>query len=544
MSNGSAAQPGWYADPSRHAPLRWFDGFRWTDAVSNAPGWYPDPWQEAPYRWFDGHLWTDVLQPPAVHHPPDQLDPGAGASTSIRSVACVAPQLASLLGTAPRFAVMDVETTGLRHSDRVVEITVLTLDHSGTVTNTFDTVVNPMRDVGPTWIHGLTAADVAGAPTFGEIAHAVAELLDGAIVVAHNRPFDTRMVGFELERSGIDVQWGSGLDTLAVTRCKLAAACLEHGVQHENQHRALGDARATAGLLQAIAGHFPEPGTPTAATRYRKAHSARVCARHGESIAQPLPFLADISQGLRTAADVAPYEILLDQALADLQLTAEERTELQRLASDLGLDDAAVHAAHTHFLSAAIEAALEDSVVTDDEIDRLLRVAALLGLPAEVVTARTHQHRAESVAVDLGAGTIVCFTGDDGRPREELEQLALEYGLTPAPSMTKAVDVLIAADPATMSGKAKTAHKHGKPIVSAEDFVAALRSGRNANGTRLRMVGLACVCDKCGSTWTASRRSKLCRSCLGTPRAKSRAKKVVGDHSDLAFDPASVRPVL
>ncbi|WP_156055583.1 BRCT domain-containing protein [Nocardia sp. NRRL WC-3656] len=182
--------------------------------------------------------------------------------------------------------------------------------------------------------------------------------------------------------------------------------------------------------------------------------------------------------------------------------------------------------------------------MTDDEIDRLLRVAALLGLPAEVVTARTHQHRAESVAVDLGAGTIVCFTGDDGRPREELEQLALEYGLTPAPSMTKAVDVLIAAAPATMSGKAKTAHKHGKPIVSAEDFVAALRSGRNANGTRLRMVGLACVCDKCGSTWTASRRSKLCRSCLGTPRAKSRAKKVVGDHSDLAFDPASVRPVL
>ncbi|WP_081879469.1 exonuclease domain-containing protein [Nocardia sp. NRRL WC-3656] len=244
MSNGSAAQPGWYADPSRHVPLRWFDGFRWTDAVSNVPGWYPDPWQEAPYRWFDGHLWTDVLQPPAVHHPPAPLDPGAGASTSIRSVAGVAPQLASLLGTASRFAVMDVETTGLRHSDRVVEITVLTLDHSGTVTNTFDTVVNPMRDVGPTWIHGLTAADVAGAPTFGEIAHAVAELLDGAIVVAHNRPFDTRMVGFELERSGIDVQWGSGLDTLAVTRCKLAAACLEHGVQHENQHRALGDARA------------------------------------------------------------------------------------------------------------------------------------------------------------------------------------------------------------------------------------------------------------------------------------------------------------
>ncbi|AHH17034.1 DNA polymerase III [Nocardia nova SH22a] len=473
MTNRFAAQPGWNADPTHRTPVRWLDRFRRTSGV------------------------------------PQDIEPEA----------VTAPRLASLVGTAARFAVIDVETTGLHRSDRVVEITVLTLDHTGTVTNTFDTVVNPMRDVGPSWIHGLSAADVADAPIFDEIAHTVAGLLDGAVVVAHNRPFDTRMVGFELGRSGIDVEWGAGLDTLAVTRCKLGVACFELGIRHEDQHRALGDARATAHLLQAVADRFPRPATPTSVTRYRTAHTVRVRARDRETIAEPVPFLADISQGLHTTADVAPYEILLDQALADLQLTTEERAELQRLASDLGLDPAAVRAAHTHFLHSAIDAALEDAVVTDAEIDRLLRVAALLDLPAETVTSRTRRYRTESVTVELSEGTAVCFTGDDGRPREELVALAQEYGLVPAPSMTKAVDVLVAADPATMSGKAKSAHKFGKPVVSTKDFVAALHSGRAADGTRLRVNGTACVCDRCGTTWTASRRSKLCRPCLGTSRA-------------------------
>ncbi|NKY49693.1 exonuclease domain-containing protein [Nocardia vermiculata] len=523
MSNDCAAQPGWYADPARHAPLRWFDGFRWTDAVSSAPGWYADPWQRAHYRWFDGRLWTDAVHPPAEPH-------HGGRSISARQVIVPEPgiaPLASLLGTATRFAVMDVETTGLGRNDRVVEITVLTLDAAGTVTNTFDTVVNPMRDVGPTWIHGLRASDVADAPTFDDIAHTVAELLDGAVVVAHNRPFDTRLVGTELARSGIDVDWKAGLDTLAVTRCKLGTACSEFGIQHENQHRALGDAHATAQLLTAVADRFTGPASSTVVARYTRTSAVRVRNRESEPIDQPVPFLTDLSADLHTAVDTAPYEVLLDQALADLRLTAEERTELRNLASDLGLDDSAIRAAHTHFLRAATDAALEDSVVTDDELDRLLQVAALLELPADTVTARTHRYRTEPVTVELAAGTTVCFTGDDGQPREDLIALALHYGLESAPSMTKAVDVLIAADPATMSGKAKAAHKYGKPIVSVADFMAALRSDRIASGTLLRTHGTACVCEQCGSAWTASRRSRLCRSCRRTSRAKGAAGQLV-----------------
>jgi DNA polymerase III subunit epsilon len=70
-----------------------------------------------------------------------------------------------------RFAVVDVETTGLYPSvDRVVEIGVVVTDRWGNVQLEYETLVNPERDVGPTSIHGLTAAMVLKAPRFAEIA--------------------------------------------------------------------------------------------------------------------------------------------------------------------------------------------------------------------------------------------------------------------------------------------------------------------------------------------------------------------------------------
>ena len=57
-----------------------------------------------------------------------------------------------------RYAVIDVETTGLHNQDRIVEIAIVTLDQDLTVVDEFDTLVDPGRDVGPTGIHGITAS--------------------------------------------------------------------------------------------------------------------------------------------------------------------------------------------------------------------------------------------------------------------------------------------------------------------------------------------------------------------------------------------------
>jgi DNA polymerase-3 subunit epsilon len=64
--------------------------------------------------------------------------------------------LAGLFGNADRIAVIDVETTGLYSMDRVVRIAIVTLDGDGVIIDEFDTLINPARDVGPTWIHRIT----------------------------------------------------------------------------------------------------------------------------------------------------------------------------------------------------------------------------------------------------------------------------------------------------------------------------------------------------------------------------------------------------
>ena len=65
--------------------------------------------------------------------------------------------------------------------------------------------------------------------------------------------------------------------------------------------------------------------------------------------------------------------------------------------------------------------------------------------------------------------------------RTDLEAWAAQAGLQPVSSVTKkGCDLLVAADPSSMSGKAKKARDYGKPIMSIEDFVtdcAALQIG-------------------------------------------------------------------
>jgi DNA polymerase-3 subunit epsilon len=57
--------------------------------------------------------------------------------------------------------------------------------------------------------------------------------------------------------------------------------------------------------------------------------------------------------------------------------------------ADLGLDDRAVARAHRESINGLIDAALEDQIVTDSELEQLFRIAALLDVDAELVSRRT-----------------------------------------------------------------------------------------------------------------------------------------------------------
>ena len=57
------------------------------------------------------------------------------------------------------FSVVDVETTGFspQRGDRIVEIGLVRLNSELQIEKTFETLINPRRDVGSTSIHGITA---------------------------------------------------------------------------------------------------------------------------------------------------------------------------------------------------------------------------------------------------------------------------------------------------------------------------------------------------------------------------------------------------
>ncbi|MEX2421227.1 MAG: exonuclease domain-containing protein, partial [Actinomycetota bacterium] len=82
-----------------------------------------------------------------------------------------------------------------------MEVAIVRL--TGDSTEEYVTLVNPLRDVGPSHIHGLTADDVAAAPMFTEIVGDVLELLDGAVLVAHNLRYDRDFLSAEMSAAGV-----------------------------------------------------------------------------------------------------------------------------------------------------------------------------------------------------------------------------------------------------------------------------------------------------------------------------------------------------
>ena len=166
------------------------------------------------------------------------------------------------------FAFVDLEMTGLDPvRDRICEVCVVRT-RGAVVLSTVETLVKPDVPMGAGQaIHGLDEAALAAAPSFAEIAGAVAAAVEGAIVVAHAAEHDVAFLTAELGRVGRTLDVAGVLDTLPLARrCfartshRLGALCETLGIPLLHAHRAGDDARATMALFFRIA----EVLTPTA----------------------------------------------------------------------------------------------------------------------------------------------------------------------------------------------------------------------------------------------------------------------------------------
>ncbi|MER6270059.1 DEDDh family exonuclease [Streptomyces sp900105755] len=152
------------------------------------------------------------------------------------------------------YAVVDVETTGLARDDRIISAAVYRLDERGEVEDHWYTLVNPERDPGPVWIHGLTSEVLESAPLFTDIAEEFSARLDGRVLVAHNAVFDWQMIAREYARAKAEAPVRQRLCTIALAKelalplpnHKLETLAAHFGVVQRRAHHALDDARVLA----------------------------------------------------------------------------------------------------------------------------------------------------------------------------------------------------------------------------------------------------------------------------------------------------------
>lgn len=412
-------------------------------------------------------------------------------------------------------AVLDVETTG-KHTprlDRIVEIAVVRLGVDGGVCDEFVTLVNPERDVGPTSIHGLTARDVLNAPRFAEILPDVLSVMKGAIVAAHNVRFDLSFLSAETERVGLDLRLPH-LCTLelasfagATQQGRSLPACCEHfGIDIERHHSALADARAAAGLLRCCAeslrsrgvrklGHLVRdrealidqawPDMQLSGRAMKRGDTATRSSQSPNYLAQLVTRLMGPSVNAAERPEITAYFELLDRVLEDRQVEASEAASLHDLALTCALTGEQVIEAHRNYLDQLAHAALSDSVVTECERRDLEQVTALLGFDARTLDDALARAQSGAASVPTTfeslAGKKVCFTGElagrlRGAPlsREMAETLAVAAGLEVLANVTKKLDILVVADVATQSSKAKKARDYGKRIMAEPAFWRAI----------------------------------------------------------------------
>ena len=171
---------------------------------------------------------------------------------------------APLVADASRFAVVDVETTGLDPATtRVLECAIVELAADGHLLGEWTSLVSVPGEgeLGASWLHGITRSMLVAAPPFRELAGELAAHLAGHVVVGHVLDFDLAYLAAEYAEvraraaapsSRRHLHHDLARANLPPGPRSLVACCRALGVRCPAAHTALGDARAAAAIFQAF----------------------------------------------------------------------------------------------------------------------------------------------------------------------------------------------------------------------------------------------------------------------------------------------------
>lgn len=157
------------------------------------------------------------------------------------------------------YVVFDTETTGLTPStDEIVQIAAVRVVNGRRVRReVFDTLVDPQRPIpqSSTEVHGITEDMVKGAPLMAEAGRQFHDFARGAVLIAHNAPFDMeflrrheRDIGAVFDHPVLDTVLLSAVVYGQLEQHSLDALTARLGITipEEARHTAIGDTVATA----------------------------------------------------------------------------------------------------------------------------------------------------------------------------------------------------------------------------------------------------------------------------------------------------------
>ena len=216
------------------------------------------------------------------------------------------------------FVVVDLETTGGSAAvDSITEIGAVKV-RGGEVLGEFQTLINPGTGIPPfiVVLTGITDAMVAPAPMIGEVLPAFLEFAKGAVLVAHNAPFDLGFLRAACERHEMAWPAHRKVDTAVLARrvltrdeapnCKLATLARLFRTDTEPCHRALADARATVDVLHGLISRVGNLGVQTLDELESFTHQVSEAQRRKRHLADGLPAAPGVYV-FRDAADRPLY---------------------------------------------------------------------------------------------------------------------------------------------------------------------------------------------------------------------------------------------
>jgi DNA polymerase-3 subunit epsilon len=189
--------------------------------------------------------------------------PAGGSRTASRYEQVSIEELGTPLAEVT-FVVVDLETTGGSPTDSAITEIGAVKVRGGEVLGEFQTLIDPGREIPPyiSVLTGITSTMVAAAPRIGAVLPAFLEFARGAVLVAHNAPFDLGFLKAACAENGIGWPPTASVDTAVLARrlltrdevpnCKLATLAPYFSTRTEPCHRALADARATVDVLHGL----------------------------------------------------------------------------------------------------------------------------------------------------------------------------------------------------------------------------------------------------------------------------------------------------